>query len=186
MGTFASPSREWLEPAGPGRLHVLIWSACIALLGLLLLAAPVASAAALATIVGACWLVGGVVSAIAALWQRGGNWGWRLAGGAATALGGLAVVAYPLFAAYVVVETLFLVLAMAAFVTGLVTLSSSHSIGTVLLGLALLAIGFLLVFEAFHLVALVGLVQWMGLFAIGAALVNGVSAVVGRGSASGE
>src|SRR4051794_28725762 len=96
MSTSAGASAGWVEPAGPSRVHVLIWTACSALLGLFLLAAPGASAAALATIVAACWLLGGIASAAAALWWRGDAWGWRLAGGVATALGGLLVLAHPL------------------------------------------------------------------------------------------
>jgi uncharacterized membrane protein HdeD (DUF308 family) len=177
MSTLPKPDVRWVEPAGPSRWHVLIWSGCSALLGLLLLAAPVPSAAALATVVAACWLVGGVASAISALWRRDDMWPWRLAGGVASALGGLVVLAHPLFAAFVVVETLFLVLAMIAFVVGCVTLFSGRSLGSVLLGLALLAVGLLLLFGAFNAVTLVGLVQWLGLLSIAGALVSGASSV---------
>jgi uncharacterized membrane protein HdeD (DUF308 family) len=185
MSTFAGAGGGWVEPAGPSRWHVLIWSACSALLGLFLLVAPVPSAAALATLVAACWLLGGVVSAIAALWRRGDGWGWRLVGGVASALGGVLVLAHPVFAAFVAVGTLFLVLAMVTFGVGFVTLFSGHSIGTVLLGLAFLAVGLLLLFGSFNVVAFGDLVQWIGLLSIAGGLVNGVAAVGGPARSAG-
>jgi uncharacterized membrane protein HdeD (DUF308 family) len=185
MNAFAGAGGGWVEPVGPSRFHVLIWSACSALLGLLLLVAPVASAAALATIVAACWLLGGVVSAVVALRRRGHMWGWRLAAGVAGALGGLLVLAHPLVVAFVVVESLFLVLATMAFLVGCVTLFSGHSIGTALLGLALLAVGLLLLLGSLQVLTLVSLVQWIGLFSIAGALVSGVAAVAGHTGSAG-
>jgi uncharacterized membrane protein HdeD (DUF308 family) len=179
MGTFVNTHSGWVEPAGPSRLHVLIWSACSAILGLLLVLAPVASTLALVTVVGVCWLIGGIVSTIAAFWQRGDMWGWRAAGGIVSAFAGFFVFSYPLFSAFMAVDTLAIVLAVSTLVLGGVTLFSGHSFGTALLGLALLAVGVLMLIGAFHVLALVSLVQWIGLLFVAASLASGISAVVG-------
>jgi hypothetical protein len=57
--------------------------------------------------------------------------------------------------------------------------TDGHSIGTTLLGLAILVVGLLPLFGSFHVLALVGLVQWIGLLSIAGALVSGASAVAG-------
>ena len=62
---------------------------------------------------------------------------------------------------------------------GGVTLASSHSVGGVILGLALLAIGCAMLFAPFHVVALATLVQWIGLLCITGGLLTGVATVVG-------
>jgi uncharacterized membrane protein HdeD (DUF308 family) len=178
MGTFVSGSSPWLEPVGPGRWHTLIWSACAVLLGLLLLGAPVLSALAIVTIIAAFWLVGGAASVIAAVFQRGDGWGWRVAGGVLSILAGLVVLANPLFSMVVAVEVLLLFLAVSAIVVGCATLFWSHSVGSVILGLVLIVVGVLLMLASFHILTLIGVIQAIGLLCLVGGLANGIAAAV--------
>lgn len=164
--------------SGPSRSYVLIWSACSVLLGLLLLVSPVASAARLATIVAACWLLGGIVSTIAELWRRRAMWGWRLAGGVISVLCGLVVLAYPSFSSYVLVQSLFLVLAASMLLVGGVAFYASESTAATIVAMLLVIIG--LMFVSVGIVALVSLVHWIGLLWVAGGLMGGVAAVAGR------
>jgi len=180
LGTFGRAGGSWEEAAGASRLQILIWCACSALIGLLLLGAPTASTMMIVTIVAVCWLLGGIASAVAAVWKRESHWGWHFAGAAVAVLASLFVLAHPFFSALVAVESLFVVLAVSMLVSGGVALVSSHSVGSAILGVALLGVGCMMLFAPFHVVALVSLVQWIGLLCVAGSLLAGVSTVVGH------
>jgi hypothetical protein len=185
LGTFGH-ARGVLEASGASRWQILIWSACSAIVGLLFIGAPIASAAMVMTLVAICWLLGGVVSAIAAVWQHADGWGWHFLGGVGAILAGLFVLGSPLFSAAVAADALFIVLGVSVLMIGGITLWVSRSFGAAMLGLALLIVGCMMLFAPFHVVPLVGLMQWIGLICLFGGLSTGVSAVVGRRPTTGD
>ncbi len=179
LGTFGH-ARGALEASGANRWQILIWSACSAIVGLLFVGAPTASAVMIMTFVATCWLIGGVISAIAAVWHRADGWGWHCLGGVVAILAGLFVVGHPLFSVVVAADTLLIVLGVSVLVTGGVTLWVSRSFGAAMLGLALLVVGCMMLFAPFHVVPLASLMQWIGLICLFGGLLTGISTVVGR------
>jgi uncharacterized membrane protein HdeD (DUF308 family) len=180
MGTFERPRGGGREPGGASRWQVLIWSACIALVGVLLLFVPIATAAGIVTIVGVCWLVAGVISTIIALTGRESGWVWQLFGAVIGIVAGLVVLTHPLFSTLVAVEALFVILAVSILVVGGTEIIHSHSMGGAVLGVALVAIGLLMLVEPFHVMPLLTLIQWLGVICFVGGVLSGISAAVGR------
>lgn len=182
MRALAYPSPDSSEPMTAGWYHSLVWSLAMIVLGALLLIEPAQAPVLAVRTMALFWLAGGAFSVVEALWVRASGWGWRVVSGGVSALAGLFVLAYPLLATIVSVYSLFYVTGISAMVSGVGTLATSGSIGGVVLGLALLAIGAIVFAQPFEVLPIGQLVQWIGLGAIASGLLAGLITVSGLGA----
>jgi uncharacterized membrane protein HdeD (DUF308 family) len=82
------------EQSGGLRVLLGILGALSAFIGLLLLRAPLQSLAVIALLIGAWWMVSGVIEIITAITAPGHHW-WRLIGGAVSLVAGVVVLLNP-------------------------------------------------------------------------------------------
>jgi len=143
-------------PASPWWV-VLIEGIFALMLGIVLLANPVATSVFLATVVGIYLLIRGVLALIQIFVGGSGMaWPWLLVGGILGILAGVAVLAYPLFSAAVVGTFLVIGVATVALVmggVGLIQAFSGDGWGAGILGALSILIGILLFVNVFVAVA---------------------------------
>jgi uncharacterized membrane protein HdeD (DUF308 family) len=87
----------FMDESGTGG-HVLIGllGALSILVGLLCLRAPLQTAVVIGLLIGATWVIGGVIGIVHAIGAGpGGHRGWRITSGVLSALGGAVVLVYP-------------------------------------------------------------------------------------------
>jgi uncharacterized membrane protein HdeD (DUF308 family) len=162
-----------------------LWGIAGVLLGVWLLFQPVASALVLVTIVAVFWLIGGIVEIVGALVQRSAHWIWRIAGGAFSALVGLFVLAHPLVGTLAAVSALYLLVAACALVNGVVGLvAAERTTARIVLSIFQIVLACLMLVGFSDIVALVALVQAIGLILIAGSVVVAMAAFYGRRHAS--
>ncbi len=155
----------------------VLFGICAIVLGVLLLARPGMTALVLVVVMGVYWLIEGVFDVIFAVVHRARQWGWRLAGGIISALGGLFILAYPIAGTVITVLLLYWVLVTVAIISGILNIigglrAATRSWWTVLLGVLKIALAVLLL--ANPLLGTLALVPALGILAI----VNGIVAIV--------
>jgi uncharacterized membrane protein HdeD (DUF308 family) len=153
------------------------------LVGLFLVTSPALTAIALFTLLGAYFVVGGIVDIVSAIAQRGAGWGWRLALGILYVVAGVAVLGSPIWSTIFGLAILFYFLAFSAIIGGIVEivravmkigkLGFGAVLGGLLLGILQLVIGLFLLENP--IAGTLTLVPVMGFFAIAA----GVVAIIG-------
>jgi uncharacterized membrane protein HdeD (DUF308 family) len=171
--------------ASPGWWLFALWGIAGVLLGGWLLFQPIASALALVTIVAVFWLIGGIVEIVGALVQRSAHWIWRIAGGAFSALVGLFVLAHPLFGTLAAVSALYLLVAACALVNGVIGLvAAERTTARIVLSVFEIVLACLMLVGFSAVVALVALVQAIGLILIASSVVVAIASFYGRGHAA--
>lgn len=177
MSRSAPPSR-WLEPASYDWWRFLGWGIAAIIIGVWLFARPIVSASALVTIVALFWFVAGVVDIVSALVHRSSIWGWRLAGGILSVLVAMYVFANPILSTLAAVSVLYLLIALAALVNGLIGLlaGGERTVGRVVLSIFQIIFAVLMLLGFFDLLNLVALVQAIGLLFIGGGIVAAIAA----------
>ena len=117
------------------------------LLGTLLVSAPAATIASLATFLGFFWLIGGVLSLVRVFVDRSVPWIWSLLSGILGIVAGLFVVNHPMIAALVVPATIVVLLGVDGLVMGVFEIIrgvKGGGMGAYAMGAANILIGVLL------------------------------------------
>ncbi len=96
---------------------VLIDGIALLVLGILFIISPVETAAIAVTLLGAYWLVGGILRIVSIFIDRT-SWGWNLFAGILAVLAGLAVLQHPLWSSLVVGSTIIIILGIQAVIYG--------------------------------------------------------------------
>lgn len=163
---------------------ILLWGLLTILIGLFLITSPAVTAVMLFTLLGAYFVVGGIVDVISSLVHRGAGWVWRLALGVLYIVAGVAVLSAPVLSTIFGVAMLYYFLAFSAIIGGIVEivqavlkigkLGLGAVIGGLLIGVLQLAIGlFLLENPATGALTLVPV---LGIFAIAAGIIAMIGA----------
>ena len=173
--------RERVELRVERRTQSLPWWAVLlagiglAVIGILLIIAPVRAATNLFLVLGVACAVGGIVF-IASIWFNRASWVWRLLAGIGVVLLGLALISQPLFGAYLVAAMVLWILGAAVVVGGIVLILWAFSYaGWVpgILGVLCLILGSMLI-----LGSTAGPLKAPWAFGI-AAVAGGIMAIVG-------
>jgi uncharacterized membrane protein HdeD (DUF308 family) len=175
--------RDEVRAISDGWWLLLLWGVLTILVGLFLVTSPALTAIALFTLLGAYFVVGGIVDIVSAIAQRGAGWGWRLALGILYVVAGVAVLGSPILSTIFGLAILFYFLAFSAIIGGIVEivravmkigkLGFGAVLGGLLLGILQLVIGLFLLENP--IAGTLTLVPVMGFFAIAA----GVVAIIG-------
>jgi uncharacterized membrane protein HdeD (DUF308 family) len=175
--------RDEVRAISDGWWLLLLWGVLTILVGLFLVTSPALTAIALFTLLGAYFVVGGIVDIVSAIAQRGAGWGWRLALGILYVVAGVAVLGSPIWSTIFGLAILFYFLAFSAIIGGIVEivravvkigkLGFGAVLGGLLLGILQLVIGLFLLENP--IAGTLTLVPVMGFFAIAA----GVVAIIG-------
>jgi uncharacterized membrane protein HdeD (DUF308 family) len=176
--------RDDVRAISDGWWLLLLWGVLTILVGLFLVTSPALTAVALFTLLGAYFVVGGIVDIIGALAQREQGWIWRLILGILYVAAGVAVLGSPILSTIFGVALLFYFLAFSAIVGGIVeivralmkigSLGFGAVLGGLLLGILQLVIGLFLLENP--IAGTLTLVPVMGFFAIAAGMVTIIGA----------
>lgn len=168
-----------LRAAADGWWLFLLWGILTLMIGLFLVTNPATTAVALFTLLGAYFVVAGIVDVVASIAQRGQGWGWKLALGALYIVAGIAVLGSPILSTLFGVSVLYYFIAFAAIFGGIVNIIQSvlkigkagfwPVLGSLLLGILQLVIGLFLLENP--LTGKLTLVPVMGFFAIAGGIV---------------
>jgi uncharacterized membrane protein HdeD (DUF308 family) len=147
------------------------WLAMIAgitvfIVGLLLLIAPGMTLLALVQLLGAYWLVTGILALVSLCVNRT-QWGWKLVAGILGVIAGLVVLRHPLWSTVLVPTMLVIILAVDALIMGVTQLIHAFSGGGFslgLLGILNIIFGAILLFRPLIGVAALPIV--LGIFAV--------------------
>jgi uncharacterized membrane protein HdeD (DUF308 family) len=180
---MTSAQRDEVRAAADGWWLILLWGVLTILIGIFLVTSPAVTAVALFTLLGAYFVVGGIVDVIAAIAQRGAGWGWKLALGILYIVAGVAVLGSPIISTLFGVVILYYFLAFSAIFGGVVEiiqavlkigkLGFGAVLGGLLIGILQLMIGLFLLENP--IAGTVTLVPIMGFFAIA----GGIVAIIG-------
>ena len=145
---------EALRAAADGWWLILLWGILTLMIGLFLVTNPATTAVALFTLLGAYFVVAGIVDVVASIAQRGPGWGWKLALGVLYIVAGFAVLGSPILSTIFGVSVLYYFIAFAAIFGGIVNIVQAllkigkvgfwPILGTLLLGILQLVIGLFL------------------------------------------
>jgi len=170
---------EALRAAADGWWLILLWGILTLMIGLFLITNPATTAVALFTLLGAYFVVAGIVDVVASIAQRGAGWGWKLALGALYIVAGFAVLGSPILSTIFGVSVLYYFIAFAAIFGGIVNIVQAllkigkvgfwPILGTLLLGILQLVIGLFLLENP--LTGKLTLVPVMGFFAIAGGII---------------
>lgn len=170
---------EALRAAADGWWLILLWGILTLMIGLFLVTNPATTAVALFTLLGAYFVVAGIVDVVASIAQRGPGWGWKLALGVLYIVAGFAVLGSPILSTIFGVSVLYYFIAFAAIFGGIVNIVQAllkigkvgfwPILGTLLLGILQLVIGLFLLENP--LTGKLTLVPVMGFFAIAGGIV---------------
>ena len=170
---------EALRAAADGWWLILLWGILTLMIGLFLVTTPATTAVALFTLLGAYFVVAGIVDVVASIAQRGPGWGWKLALGVLYIVAGFAVLGSPILSTIFGVSVLYYFIAFAAIFGGIVNIVQAllkigkvgfwPILGTLLLGILQLVIGLFLLENP--LTGKLTLVPVMGFFAIAGGIV---------------
>ena len=119
MTTVSTPSSD---DRGNTRLLLVLWGILLIVAGLFFAARPSTSAVVWIEIMAVVWLIGGIFDAFHSITSRGHYWGWRLAGAIICILAGVYIIVNPLLGSFFVIQTAFILLAIAAIVYGCINL----------------------------------------------------------------
>ena len=165
--------------AADGWWLILLWGILTLMIGLFLVTNPATTAVALFTLLGAYFVVAGIVDVVASIAQRGPGWGWKLALGVLYIVAGFAVLGSPILSTIFGVSVLYYFIAFAAIFGGIVNIVQAllkigkvgfwPILGTLLLGILQLVIGLFLLENP--LTGKLTLVPVMGFFAIAGGIV---------------
>lgn len=168
-----------LRAAAAGWWLILLWGILTLLVGIFLISNPATTAVALFTLLGAYFVVAGIVDLVASVAQRGPRWGWKFALGALYVVAGLAVLGSPIWSTLFGVSVLYYFIAFAAIFGGIANIIQAVMrigkagfwpvLGTLLLGILQLVIGLFLLENP--LTGKSTLVPVMGIFAIAGGIV---------------
>lgn len=158
----------------------LIAGISMAILGLLLLAAPAATTVVLIQFLGIYWLVDGIVRLVSLFINRSG-WGWKLCMGILGILAGLAVLQHPLWATLIVPATVILIVGIFGIVMGIFEVVAAFrgaGWGTGVLGAISIVLGLMIIMNP--LPSTIALPFVLGCFAVAGGILAVVSAVGSR------
>lgn len=119
-------------------------------LGFLLLLSPDVTVLLLVEFLGIYWLIRGIIMIIRVLVTKERNKGWMLLGGIIGIIAGIIVLRYPLFSAFLVLETMLLLVAFVGLIQGTISIVQGiglKSAGEVILGVILCLICLVLLFN---------------------------------------
>jgi uncharacterized membrane protein HdeD (DUF308 family) len=179
MNTSPDTGARWMEPATYDWWIYLLWGIAAIILGVLLFTQPVITAIAFVMVAALFWLVGGIVDVVGALLHRVSIWGWRLLGGILSIIVALIVLANPAVGTLAAVSVLYLLIAMAALVNGLIGLfagGTDRSFGRIVLSIVQIVFGVIMLAGFFNILSLVALVQAIGLLGICGGIVAAIAA----------
>jgi uncharacterized membrane protein HdeD (DUF308 family) len=117
------------------------------ILGLMLLTAPGMTTVALVTFLGFYWLITGILALVSVFVDRSVPWIWSLLTGIVGILAGILVVRHPLLAALTVPTVIVIILGVQGLIMGVLEIISCFTgggIGSFILGVINVLVGFLL------------------------------------------
>lgn len=180
----ATPAqKQEVRAISEGWWLILLWGLLTILIGLFLITSPAVTAIMLFTLLGAYFVVGGIVDVLAAIVHRGAGWIWRLALGILYIVAGVAVLSAPVLSTIFGVAMLYYFLAFSAIVGGIIEivravmaigrLGLGAVIGSLLIGILQLVIGLFLLENP--VAGTLTLVPVLGIFAVA----SGIVAIIG-------
>ena len=168
-----------LRAAADGWWLILLWGVLTLFIGMFLVSSPAQTAVALFTLLGAYFVVAGIVDIVASIAQRHPGWGWKLALGILYVVAGFAVLGSPILSTIFGVKVLYFFIAFAAIFGGIMNIIQAvlkigkagfwPVLGTLLLGILQLVIGLFLLENP--IAGTLTLVPVMGFFAIAGGIV---------------
>lgn len=189
---MTSAQQQEVRAISDGWWLILLWGVLTILIGIFLVTSPAVTAVALFTLLGAYFVVGGIVDVIAAIAQRGAGWGWKLALGILYIVAGVAVLGSPIISTLFGVVILYYFLAFSAIFGGVVEiiqavlkigkLGLGAVLGGLLIGILQLVIGLFLLENP--IAGTLTLVPIMGFFAIAGGIVAIIGAFQVKGMAA--
>lgn len=153
----------------------LIQGIAAVILGVLLLTNPAATAISLVVLLGAYWLVDGIMDFVRLFTDSSRQWGWNLVLGVLGVVSGILVLQHPLISTVATGTFLVAVLAVGSIVMGIVGILRGvreDGWGSIVIGVVNLLVGLWLLFNP--LAAIVALPLVLGVFA----LVGGVLTII--------
>lgn len=139
-------SMEVENPAGPWWL-VLLWGIAAIITGVLLFTRTAATTLVLVQFLGIYWLITGIFSIIALLWDRT-EWGWKLFNAILGIIAGILIIGNPLWSTLLVPTTLAIVIGITGIIIGLIQLIQTFrggGWGIAILGVLSILLGILLI-----------------------------------------
>ena len=189
----ATPAqKQEVRAISEGWWILLVWGILTVLMGLYIVANPEKMALVGVTLLGAYFVVGGIMDIVSAIVQRETAWVWRLVVGIVYVAAGMAVLGSPLLATVMSMAVLYFVLAFSAVFGGIVEIIRAVTrigkvgfgavLGTLLLGILQLAIGLFLLENP--VAGTLALMPVLGIFAIASGIVAMIGAFQVKGLAA--
>jgi uncharacterized membrane protein HdeD (DUF308 family) len=154
---------------------VLLWGICALLIGILLIATPIATTLILITFLGAWWFVGGIFSLVSLASDRS-NMAIKIITGLLSLAVGLVIFLYPVYSTLILLPFFVIIIGVWGIIIGGTHLFQGYSTkdwGSAATGLISVIFGFLLL--VYPVEAAIALPIVMGIIAI----VGGISAIIG-------
>jgi len=172
--TFETGTPGLTKPAPLPRWLVLLQGIVALALGILFLAYPVGTLVVLIVFLGIYWLVNGIF-VLASLYSERSDWGWKMLVGILGILGGILVLAYPLYSTILLPTLLAIIIGVEGLIIGAVQLArglGGAGWGAGILGIVSIIFGLILIANPF--VAALALVVILAILAI----IGGCAAII--------